>query len=564
MTLAGDLPDDLLGALARTAERSPGRGILFTDRRGRPGELRSWAALQRTWKRAAGRVASLVNHERRPVFVCLPASWEFLDVWFGALLAGAYPVAVAPPSALGASGQQFRVLAELTTRLDPPLVVASELTVKRAAELGEAELAARMTTSEAFAARDVSRGGVVSRTGEDVAFLQFTSGSTGLPRAVSISHRAAVATTEAIADATPRPQTRDAGGALVSWLPLHHDMGLVGCLLFSLVQGHSVWFHSQRAFLGRPESWLHAISAADHVFSGAPNFAYQTLVDRAEAKRLEGVDLSNWAATVTGAEMVRPATSAAFCERFAPLGFDRAALVAAYGMAETTLTVSMDKRREGVRSRPAPEGSTEAGDVASCGAPVLGMEVRVSAPDGSALPEETVGEVCTRGDGLFSGYHDDAEATAECVRDGWLHTGDLGFVADGELYLTGRIKDLIIVGGDNVMPTELERHAEEASGGGGTCRTGAFAVPAASGTEAAVLVIEVDPESGPDLDGITADVRRRIGRDMGLPLADVAFVRRGEIPKTSSGKVKRGELRRRYLAREIARLDAPESRPESG
>jgi fatty-acyl-CoA synthase len=226
-------------------------------------------------------------------------------------------------------------------------------------------------------------------------------------------------------------------------------------------------------------------------------------------------------------------------------------------MAEATLTISFD-RTGGVRSRPTPAGADEtlcSQSIASVGPAVRGMEIEVRAPDGSALPDGAIGEVCTRGALVFSGYYRDEDATAECLQDGWLRTGDVGFVADGELWITGRLKDLIIVNGQNVMPHELEWIAEEVTRGGGSRRCGAFSVHSDPATEQPVLVVEVEAADGDELDETRRSIRKRVGDATGLALLDVAFVRRGGIPKTTSGKVQRRELRRRYLARELDRID---------
>jgi acyl-CoA synthetase (AMP-forming)/AMP-acid ligase II len=179
---------------------------------------------------------------------------------------------------------------------------------------------------------------------------------------------------------------------------------------------------------------------------------------------------------------------------------------------------------------------------------VADTEVRIASPSAARtfLGAETAGEVLVRGPGLFAGYFNDAAATAEALRDGWLHTGDLGFIKDGELYITGRIKDLLIIHGHNLMPHELEQLAEAASGGGGTQRCAAFSILKDEG-EQAVLVVEVNPAAGAEWPAVEHEIRSRIGRALGLTLAEVVFVKRGQIPKTTSGKIRRGELRQRYL-----------------
>jgi len=495
------------------------------------------------------------------VFVCLATSWEFFDAWFGALLAGARPVTVAPPGTIGTSEHQLHALARLTERFEPVVVVAGQATRDRMREV-EPEAAERILTPEELAAVDtVAALPDPPDDPEELAFFQLTSGSTGTPRAVAISHRAILACLAAIRDAVIAPHYADVppgAATTISWLPLHHDMGLVGMLLYAVAGGQDIRFISPRSFLGRPQSWMQAIAGVPHAFTAGPNFAYQTCVERVKPKHLQDLTLSGWHVALTGAEMIRPGTSRQFEDAFTASGFRPAIWAPSYGMAETTLTVTVDRSRRGVRTRPLPagaEGLLNSGEVVSVGTPVLGMEVRVAAPDGTGAAAGAVGEVQARGALLFSGYHLDPEATAEVMTDGWLRTGDLGFLADGELYITGRLKDLIIVHGHNVMPHELEWIAEHASGGGGTRRAGAFSVDDGGSSEEPVLVVEAGTTDGAGLAELAAAIRKQTMRALGLALRDVAFVRRGSLPKTSSGKVQRRELRRRYLARGMERLD---------
>ena len=279
--------------------------------------------------------------------------------------------------------------------------------------------------------------------------------------------------------------------------------------------------------------------------------------DRIRPEQLEGVDLSGWRAALTGAEMIRPETTDAFIERFSPFGFQPTCFRPCYGLAEGTLAVTFDLRGEGIRTLPAPAGA-DAGfgmnRVVSTGTPIRDTQVRIIAPDGSELGEHAIGEVAIEGPGVFSGYYNDPEATAESLANGWFSTGDLGFLADGELYLTGRTKDLLIVHGHNIMPDEIERLADGVTGGGGMLRSAAFSVARGAAGEEAVVVVEVAARDPDRLPEIEREIRIRIGRSMGLPLADLVFVRRGRIPRTTSGKMQRGELRQKYLDGSLERL----------
>lgn len=550
-------------AVRRTVRARPEWGMEFLDARGRPGERRAGGDLLASWELAAGRLAAAGVAPGDLVFVCLPRSFEWLDTWFGAVLAGALPVGVAPPGTLGGARHQLDVIDRVARRFEPRFVVGGEALRTQAREFGHEPLAQRVRTPEELASLAPDRVCAPAPGAEDLAFLQLTSGSTGTPRAVAISHRAVLATTHAIADAVPVTTFRDGGPGtnIVSWLPLHHDMGLVGNLLLAAVHGFDLRFLPQRAFLGRPATWLRALAALPHGSSAAPNFAYQTCVERVPAADLAGLDLGRFEVAMCGAEMIRRESMDAFAEQYAGLGFRREALIASYGMAETTLSISIDRAGSGVRTAPVPGGGAGDGprEVVSLGVPVVGMRAEVCAPDGTALPDDAVGEICVRGDCLFSGYFRDEQATAEAVRDGWLHTGDLGFRRAGELYVTGRRKEILIVNGQNVMPHELEWVAEESAGKGGAFRAGAFAVSRGPLSEEAVVVVEIDPGTDPTPDAVAHDVKRAVGRATGLPLADVVCVRRGVLPKTTSGKIQRGELRRRYLAGELERLTGPDS-----
>jgi acyl-CoA synthetase (AMP-forming)/AMP-acid ligase II len=394
----------------------------------------------------------------------------------------------------------------------------------------------------------------------DIAFLQLTSGSTGHPRAVMIPHRAAIHNPLASSEAIGMPHGAPAhtwADSMVSWLPLYHDMGLVGCLLLPILSGLDLWLMRPETFLARPKIWLENLSRRGKSFAPAPNFGYQLCVDRIDGEEIRTLNLSSWRCALTGAEMIRPETVEAFCQTFATSGFSRKALRPCYGLAEATLAVTFDLKGEGLRTQPLPAGADSGyglNEVVCVGEPLRDTQLRIVAPDGAVLPEATIGEVLVKGAGVFSGYYQDAEATAETLQEGWMATGDLGFLHDGELYLTGRVKDLLILHGHNVMPDELERIADSASGGGGLRRSGAFSVARGSEGERAVVVVEVGERDPKALEALDHEVRVRIGRGLGLPLADLVFVRRGRIPRTSSGKVQRRELRARYLENELERL----------
>lgn len=546
--------DTLPEALERAARDHPDRGIGVFDGRGRSLERRTYPDVLEAARRTAARLAGLGVAPGEPVIVAHPTSWAWLDAWLGALLRGALPVAASGAGAMAAAGAQLDKVDAVRTHLGARWIAASG-GFRRAAAEQEYAWAGRYVLTpddiEQLTAADGYRP--PSHDPESVAFLQLTSGSTGTPRAVQIPHRAAIHNPLASCEAIGAPHGAPAhhwADAMVSWLPLYHDMGLIGCLTLPMLTGLDTWLLRPQTFLARPRLWLEELGRRGTTFAPAPNFGYQLCVERISPELAAGLDLSGWRMALTGAEMIRPETTAAFCQRFAPAGFRPEAFQPCYGLAEATLAVTFDIRGEGVRTHPAPSGA-DAGfalqEVVSTGAPIRDTRVRIVAPDRRELPENAIGEVTISGPGVFAGYAGDPEATAAALCDGWFHTGDLGFLHDGELYLTGRVKDVLIVHGHNLMPDDLERVADGVTGGGGLVRSAAFSVARGAGGEEAIMVVESAEPDPEVLAALGREIRVRIGRELGLPLADLVFVRRGRIPRTSSGKMQRRELRAMYL-----------------
>lgn len=548
--------------LAAAARRRPERGLALFDRRGRLEERRTYPELLATARRGAARLAARGVGAGDRVGVCLPTSWEWFEAWFGALLLGAWPLALAPPGPMGAPEATVDRLDRLVERLGLAPLVSTAALRDEAARLGARSLAAAALAVDDLTAGDPAGPFTAADPEPDeIAYLQLTSGSTGEPRAVMISHRAVLHNVWAADLSIGAPRGGPASSwveSMVAWLPLYHDMGLVGCVLLSLVNGYDLSLLQPRSFLARPSLWLEELGRRGPAITAVPNFGLQLCLERLDDGGLEGLDLSAVGGVMVGAEMVRPETTEAFAAAFGRRGFAAEAIRPCYGLAEATLAVTFDLEGRGVRTREAPGSADPAatsGRVVCLGRPIEDTSVRVAGPDGAARPAGEEGEVWVRGPGVFSGYYRDPEATAEALRDGWLATGDLGFLAGGELYLTGRLKDLLIIRGQNLMPHELEWIAEAAAGGGGAARAGAFSVDRGAHGEGAVVVLEVDRREGAEvLADLDREVRLRVAHTLALPLTDLVFVRRGQVPKTTSGKVQRRELRRRYLAGELERL----------
>ena len=548
------LPTDLRDLVRRAAIDHGDHGITIFDGRGRKADRRSYADLVDMATTAAARFDAMSIGAEEPVMVALPTSWEWLEAWMGLLFCGALPVASSAATGLAAAETQLGKVDQVMGAIGARHVIANDGFRDQAAKGGFTRAADGIITPEELHGSIPTQGFSPPSVGaDDVAFLQLTSGSTGLPRAVMITHRGAVhnpaASTEGISGQMHAP-VQDWADCMVSWLPLYHDMGLIGCLLLPLLAGFELRLLRPQTFLARPMLWLRELGTNGRTFSPAPNFGYQLCVERIKPQQLEGIDLSNFKVANTGAEMVRRETADAFVEAFSPYGFTPESFLPCYGLAEATLAVTFDGEGKGVRTLPAP-AATDAGlamtEVVSVGRPIRDTQLRIAAPDGRELGSDAVGEVCINGPDIFAGYYRDEEATAENLRDGWYHTGDLGFLHRGELYLTGRIKDVLIVRGHNLMPDEIERLADGVTGGGGLMRSAAFSVAHGAAGEEPVLVVEARPGDIDRLDEIAREIKIRVGRALGLPLADVVFVRRGRIPRTTSGKMQRSEVRKLYI-----------------
>ncbi|MCA9223146.1 MAG: aminotransferase class I/II-fold pyridoxal phosphate-dependent enzyme [Planctomycetales bacterium] len=399
--------------------------------------------------------------------------------------------------------------------------------------------------------------------GGQLAFLQYTSGSTGSPKGVMLSHGNIMHNCSLITSAFEAG--RDVVG--LSWLPTYHDMGLVGGVLMPMFLGRPNVLMSPMAFLQKPVRWLREISKYRVTISGGPNFAFELCNQKVEDEQLVGVDLSTWTIAFNGAEPIRAATLERFAERFAPFGFRAEAAFPCYGMAETTLIVTGGFRTElpvirtfsgdaldEHRAVPVDQQADDARALVGCGRVLPNEEVVIADPQSATeLPSDQVGEIWVRGGSVARGYWDNREATEETFQaflsDGrgpFLRTGDLGFFNKGELFVTGRLKDLIIVRGVNRYPQDIEMTVENASSRLQAGAVGAFAVDM-HGRERLIIVSEVERTRRKDWSDVLHDIRRAVTLEHELPPDGVVLVRFGSIPKTSSGKIQRHACRDSFL-----------------
>lgn len=492
------------------------------------------------------------------VAIMLPTCREFFSVFVGVLLAGGVPVPLYPPARPSALEEHLRRLARVLANAGATVLVT----------VPEALLAGRLLrshvptlrvvrTPSALAEAGGGRQPLVVPSADDIALIQYTSGSTGDPKGVVLTHAQLLANIRAMGQAAEV----DSSDVFVSWLPLYHDMGLIGAWhAASIYFGMLLVIMSPLRFLARPTSWLQAISEHRGTLSAAPNFAYQSCVDRVSDEERAGLDLSSWRVAFNGSEPVSALTVERFIDRFGPCGFGRGAMCPAYGLAEVGVgmaftpighgpTIDRIQRatlqRSG-RAEPPPDDDPWAMDVVSCGVPLPGYEIRVVGPSGEELPDRWEGEVECRGPSATAGYFANPAANRSLWRRGWLVTGDRGYVAGGELFLTGRSKDLVIRGGRNLHPEDVEQPLTEIPGvrRGGVVVFGSPDPRLAS--ERLVVVAETDVEDPAAREALEWQITQTATHLLGATPDQVALVTPGAVLRTPSGKIRRTDTREAF------------------
>ncbi len=403
---------------------------------------------------------------------------------------------------------------------------------------------------------------------DDAAVVQFTSGSTSQPRGIVISHRAMSLQLEALFERfgkVPSPER------IFSWLPLYHDLGMVTCLIRALAFGEPLTLLPTDLFLAQPVRWLLGVSRDRATTTAAPNFAFGLAARQIERGLPEPIDLSSLRFVPCGGEAADPRTLDRFLRVAEPLGFDPGALLPGYGLAESTCVVTVPPEGHGCvldhvsRQRvsqgvaePAPEGDEGSAAFASVGFPLSGTELRIVDQHGATLSDRGVGAVQTRGPSLMDGYFDDPEGTAAAFTDGgWLRTGDLGYMVHGELYITGRAKDMIIVRGQNFYAEDIERVAQSVDG---VRPGGCVAISVDSGaTEKLVVAAETKQTEPAELDRLRAELVKRIWAATGLSPKEILLLPPGMVPKTTSGKLQRNVARELYLNGTVQKVALLES-----
>jgi fatty-acyl-CoA synthase len=602
-------PPTLTAALERAASLDRGDGAEATGlrfvARDESARFLSWGEIHERSLAVAARLAALSPAPGERIGLVFPTGPAFFDAFFGALLAGCVPVPLYPPVRLGRLDEYHRRTAALLAAAGAPLLLADRRvrrllgeTVERARRGGALPFGCR-TLDELPAPAAAHRP--ASPDPADLALVQFSSGTTVEPKPVALSHRAVMAQVAALDGLWPALSAERPTG--VSWLPLYHDMGLIGCIFPALELPSVMTLIGPEAFVARPAIWLRTLSRYRATISPAPSFAYALAVHKVRDEELAGVDLSAWKVALNGAEAVAPGVLRAFQQRYRRYGLPETALTPVYGLSEAALAVTfsaLDRpytttrfdrealAREGLAREAAAEAPEEAvRELASVGRPLPGFEVRVMAEpregDGAAagaevappaeappevsrvrpvptasaaLPAGGVGRVWVRGPSLMDGYLGRPADTARALVGGWLDTGDRGFLHQGELYLAGRAKDVVILRGRNHAPEEIEQAAWEVPGVRRGCVVAASDLPPGAEEEVLVVLVESSRPLPPvDRARLAAACARALLAATGLAAGEVEVLAPGTLPRTSSGKLRRGEALARHRAGELAPPD---------
>jgi len=561
-----EFPDDvatLVELLRWHAERHGDRTHIQLYQDDGRGETLSYAALKEGAENVAAALQELGLDKAEPIVIMLPTGIDYFLTFFGILMAGGIPVPIYPPARPSQIEEHMRRHSRIVENCRARILVTVAEGKRAAQLLMSLSPGLRQIVTAAELQRPAAKRLLPAIKAEDTAFLQYTSGSTGNPKGVILTHANLLANIRAMGKAVEA----DSEDVFVSWLPLYHDMGLIGAWLGSLYYAALFVVMSPLTFLARPERWLRAIERHSGTLTASPNFGYEYTLHRLEKSDLTGLDLSSLRGAYNGAEAVSPKTVRAFSERFGPYGFGSKVLNPVYGLAECSVGLAFPPLQRGAiverierdtfmhshLAVPTASKEVPALHFVSSGRPLEGHSIRIVDKAGNELPERREGRLEFRGPSTTSGYYRDAEKTAQLFDGEWLDSGDLAYIADGELFITGRIKDVIIRAGRNIYPDELEKAIGDIPG----IRKGCVAIFGShdpkSATEQLVVLAETRSKKRAERHELQQRVNALASELIGTPPDRVILAPPGSVLKTSSGKIRRSASRQRYEKGEIGK-----------
>lgn len=538
---------------------STAHGMTFYDGRGRVAARASFAELRDRARDLGRRLLGLDVAKGDKIAIVAETRLEFAALFFACQYAGLVPVPLTAIVNLGGRDNYVKQLSFLIRNCEARAVFASDEFIEFVNEaVADAPVQFAGDVAE-FVERFDAAGELPAVAPEDLAYVQYTSGSTRVARGTLISQRAVMCNLHAIVRDGLKIRPDD---SFFSWLPFYHDMGLVGKLLSPVVGQVPVSYLGSRDFALRPRLWLKLLDETQATISFAPSFGYGLCARRLRSGEGQRYNLSNWRIAGVGAEMIRRQTMEGFVAAVAGSGFDEKVLFPCYGMAEVGLAISFSPAGSGVQvdyvdrdlcmnervARPlgADDGAAVQ-EFVDCGLPLPGIQVEIRDEHGALLPERHIGRIWLKTDSVMEGYLNAPEATAEALSgDGWLNTGDLGYLRDGRVVITGREKDLIIINGRNYWPQDLEYEAEQFPG----VRSGdvmAFSFPDASNEEKVVVLVQCRETEEAKREALRRNIRGRIRTEFACDCR-VELVDAHTLPRTSSGKPSRSRARADFAA----------------
>jgi len=546
------------------------RGFNFFDARATLVRAYTFAELRRDALAQAHRLIAAGIGVGDRVALIAETGPEFAALFFGAVYAGAWPVPLPLPTSFGGREGYVEQIRNQLISCDPILVLSPPGLLPLIAEAAATLPRASAQDWTSFGGAPVREAALPKARPDDIAYLQYSSGSTRFPHGVAITH-AALLNNLFCHSSCMKVQDED---RLISWLPWYHDMGLVGCFLSPVANQMSTDYLATEDFARRPLSWLTLISRNEGTsLSYSPTFGYDICARRVSSQTDAAgkFDLSRWRVAGNGADMIRPDVMQAFVDAFAPAGFKASAFLPSYGLAEVTLAASIMPPGEGIvidlvderqlAGDGHAEAPTDAGDgrptryrsIVNCGKAVPGHEIEVRDENGNALPDRSIGRVFVKGPSVMVGYFRDDVSTAACLRDGWLDTGDMGYLVDGYVHIVGRAKDMIIINGKNHWPQDIEWAIEQLPG----FKAGdiaAFSITTPSGEEAPAVLVQCRTSDPAERAQLREAIKSKVRAITGMNCV-VELVPPRTLPRTSSGKLSRSKARTLYLSGQIQPFD---------
>lgn len=523
----------------------PERGFHFTSRSA-PESTISHEVLRTRVRSLAGKLCALGHDPGDKVVIAVPDQKQFLQLFLAVVRAGLVAVPVPPPALTGDLTAYCADIERIRTTSNAKRILTTDALHQRL--LTRHPFGSLISWSE-IQSSDESRE-LGAPTADSAALIQFTSGSTGSPKGVELTHGNIISNALAIQHALAIDPLHDRG---LSWLPFHHDMGLMGFLITPVLIQASTWFLPPLEFARQPRRWLALMSQTRATISYAPNFAYEMAARSARKVQSTNWDLSAWRVAGCGGEPVMPEVLQNFARQLEPAGFSKQAFAPSYGLAEATVAVTISAPQRGVIQRCSTSANDNTRTAVSSGRPVKDTDIRIVSSGCAGLADGMEGDIQVRGPGVARRIWSEAGPQRSTHEDGWLDTGDRGFLIEGELHVSGRSKETIVIHGRNYHAQDIEECVQALEG----IRRGGVVAFGRPGDGSEQLVLVAESRSASDLNALRHDLRATIRQKLGLAVADVAMVSHGTIERTTSGKIKRHALKLRYLAGEFTKLSPP-------